>query len=88
MPYWAENDFAACPVEWQGLFKEFADAPGIDLLQALHQAADIDPILEKLRRKYDFYWPSGEPYHDEETAAVRKRKPKKPSAKKKKARRK
>lgn len=71
VPYWIEDGVAACPVEWDGLFKkeEFADSRGMDLLQALHLAADIDALLEKLRSKYDFYWPSGDPYHDDEAAA-------------------
>lgn len=66
-PYWLEDGVAACPVEWDGLFKkeELADTRGMDLLQALHMAADIDPLLEKLRSKYDFYWPTGESYHDD-----------------------
>jgi hypothetical protein len=66
VPYWMEDGVAACPVEWDGLFKtaELADSRGMDLLQALHLAADTDALLEKLRSKYDFYWPSGEPYHD------------------------
>lgn len=66
MPYWVEDGIAACPVEWDGLFEkaELADARGLDLLQALHLAADVDALLEKLRSKYDFYWPSGEPYHE------------------------
>lgn len=67
VPYWVEDDVAACPVEWNGLFEkeELADSRGMDLLQALHLAADIDPLLEKLRNKYDFYWSSGEPYHND-----------------------
>ena len=75
VPYWAEDGMATCPVEWDGLFEEkgLADSRGVDLLQALHLAADTDALLEKLRRKYDFYWASGEPYHDDEaTNAVRR----------------
>jgi hypothetical protein len=68
VPYWVEDGVAACPLEWKGLFdeKELSDTRGMDLLQALHMAVDIDPLLEKLKNKYDFYWPSGESYHDDE----------------------
>ena len=68
VPYWLEEGMAACPVEWDGLFekKELADSRGVDLLHALFLAADTDALLDKLRSKYDFYWPSGEPYHDAE----------------------
>jgi len=67
IPYWLEDGVAACPVEWNGLFEkdELADTRGMDLLQALHMAADIDTLLVKLRNKYDFYWPTGESYHDD-----------------------
>lgn len=84
VPYWVEDGVAACPVEWEGLFdkKELADSRGMDLLQALYFAANTDALLEKLRHKYDFYWPSGDPYHDDDRAspsvkpATRKRKTK------------
>lgn len=64
-PYWAPNDaFASCPIEFEGLFDEFADAKGVDSLQALQQAADIDDMLQRLRHKYEFFWESGDPYFD------------------------
>lgn len=67
MPYWPPNEeFASCPIEWDGLFDRVADAKGIDLVQALQQASDIDSMLERLRTKYNFYWSSGEGYFDEE----------------------
>lgn len=97
VPYWVEDGVAACPVKWDGLIDELMDTRGTDLLQAMYLAVDIEPLLEKLRHKYDFYWPSGEPYHDDDEAAApsvkpaaRKRKPKARSARstKKKVRRK
>lgn len=68
IPYWVEDGLAACPVEWEGLFskEELADSRGMDLLQALHMASDIDLLLEKLRGKYDFYWPTGHAYFDDD----------------------
>lgn len=67
VPYWVEQDLAACPVEWDGIpeLAELSESHGMDLLQALHLAADIDPLLEILRNKYDFYWPTGESYHSD-----------------------
>lgn len=61
-PYWVSDEMAACPVEFEGLFMEISDPCGADLLQALHLASDVDPFLKKLSRKYDFYFPTGEPY--------------------------
>lgn len=66
-PCWLPDDeFASCPIEWDGLFDQVADAKGIDLLQALQQASNIDPMLDALKGKYNFFWPSGEWYFDEE----------------------
>ena len=64
-PYLDEDGMAKCPVEWDGLFENFADMCGMDLLQALQLATNIDSMLEKLRNKYDFFWSSGEPYFDD-----------------------
>lgn len=66
MPFWdADMEFASCPIEWHGLFDHVAPAKGIDLLHAVQQASDIDPMLEALQAKYTFYWPSGEEYFDD-----------------------
>lgn len=64
VPYLDKDGMARCPVEWDGLFENFADIAGMDSLQALQLATNIDSMLEKLRNKYDFFWPSGEPYFD------------------------
>lgn len=68
LPYWRNEDMAACPVEFDGLFNEFADICGADLLHALHLAADVDPFLKKLSKKYDFYFDNGEPYFEDDDA--------------------
>jgi hypothetical protein len=64
-PYLDKDGIARCPVEWDGLFEDFADMAGADLLHALHLAADVDSMLSKLRNKYDFFWDSGEPYFED-----------------------
>jgi len=67
VPYWVNDDMAACPVEYDGLFKNYSDIYGTDLLQALHLASNVDSQLSKLSEsKYDFYFPSGEPYFESE----------------------
>lgn len=66
-PYWADGDeFASCPVEFEGIFAQLADTKGVDELQALHLASDLDGFLRMLRSKYEFYWQSGDPYFDDE----------------------
>jgi len=65
VPYWSEKNMAACPIEYDGLFEEYSDIYGADLLHALHLASDVDSLLKKLsEKKYDFYFPDGEPYFD------------------------
>ena len=64
-PYVDKEGMSRCPVEWGGLFEDFADIGGMDSLQALQLAANIDSMLRKLGNKYDFFWPSGEPYFED-----------------------
>jgi hypothetical protein len=64
-PYVDKDGMARCPVEWNGLFEEFADMCGMDSVQALQLATNVDSMLEKLRNKYDFFWSSGEPYFED-----------------------
>jgi hypothetical protein len=67
VPYWLDKDErAACPHEWEGLYDNLADAQGVDLLHALQLASDINSMLEILKDKYNFYWPNGEEYFDDE----------------------
>ena len=58
---------AACAVEFVGLENEYLDQVyGADLLQALQLAADVDPTLKRFAKKYDFFFPTGEPYFEGE----------------------
>jgi hypothetical protein len=65
-PYVDKEGLTRCPVELEGLFEEYADIGGMDSLHALQLATNVDSMLGKLRHKFDFYWPSGEPYFEEE----------------------
>lgn len=38
---------------------------GADTLQAVRLASDIDALVKRLSRRYDFYFLDGEPYFDE-----------------------
>lgn len=67
VPYWkAGEPYASCPVKYQGLFDDFADAKGMDTLQALELATNVDDMLRRLTHKYRFFWESGDPYFDVE----------------------
>ena len=62
---------AGCSVEYIGL-KEGSvfegenvhEVYGADSLQALQLAADVEPTLRRLSKKYDIYFPCGELYFD------------------------
>ena len=56
-----------CRVETEGLEKEYDhEVYGVDEVQAINIASDIEPFLKRLQKKYDLYWSSGESYFDEQ----------------------
>ncbi len=54
-----------CRVEIEGLDEKGCDFYGVDALQAINMASNIEPLLQRLSRKYDFFWLTGEPYFEE-----------------------
>ena len=57
---------AGCTIEFDGLPEGLTEEVfGADSVQALALAADIDPYLRGMRKKFDFFWLSGEPYFDD-----------------------
>lgn len=57
---------AVCTVEFDGIPDEtLRDTYGAYSLQALQLAADIEPVMRRLSKYYDFYFPTGEGYFDE-----------------------
>jgi len=60
-----DGETAGCKVIVTGLNEEFTEETyGADLLQALQLAADVEPILKRLSKRYDFYFKTGEPYFE------------------------
>lgn len=55
---------SGCHVEVEGLDEPGFDLYGMDSLQAINLASNIDPFLERLSDKYDFFWITGEPYFE------------------------
>lgn len=59
-----EEGFAGCDVLVigvdEGLHSD--NVYGADSLQALHLASNVEPILERLQKKYDIFFTDGEPY--------------------------
>jgi len=63
----ADEGVAGCTVDFDGLPEVTSETVyGADLLQALQLAVNIEPILKRLSRKYDFYFPTGERYFENE----------------------
>ncbi len=61
-----DEEAAGCTVEFDGLPSMKAhEMYGADSLQALQLAANVEPTLKSLGKKYDFFFPSGENYFDE-----------------------
>ena len=67
------EDTAGCTVEFIGIdagevYEEenVHETYGIDSLQALEIAINIEPTLKRISKKSDLYFPTGEPYFDDE----------------------
>lgn len=61
-----ETGAAGCRCEIVGLPDVFDEMSyGADSLQALQLASDVDPLLRALQRKYELYFPTGEPYFED-----------------------
>ena len=61
-PYWIEEGIVAgCAVEYDGLMT-IADRKGVDPLQALQIALDVDVFLRSMGGEFQFFWPTGELY--------------------------
>lgn len=45
---------AGCTIEFDGLDECGSDFYGMDSLQAINLASNIEPLIEKLSAKYDF----------------------------------
>ena len=57
---------AQCTVHFVGL-PDFSTEIiyGADSLQALQLAVDVEPLLRRISKKYDLFFPSGESYFEE-----------------------
>lgn len=60
-----DADVASCIVEFDGLPDSARQAFGADSIQALQLAVDVDRVLRRLSKHYDFYFPTVEAYFDE-----------------------
>ena len=57
---------AVCIVQFEGLPNAKSEQIyGADSLQALQLATNVEPILKRLSKKYDLFFPTGESYFEE-----------------------
>jgi len=56
---------AGCHLEFEGISEESQEIYGVDTIQAINIASDIESNIRRLQKKYDVYWSDGEPYFDE-----------------------
>jgi hypothetical protein len=74
-PYWVkespdgnyryEHELCVCRVEFDGLPELLIrEAYGTDSVQAVGLASNIDGYIRGLEKKYDIFWPTGEPYFE------------------------
>lgn len=61
---WIDDTGAsACAIDTDGLEDEYHHVVyGLDEIQAVNMASNIEPMLKGLAKKYDLFWLSGEPY--------------------------
>ncbi|WP_339632293.1 hypothetical protein [uncultured Sneathiella sp.] len=58
---------AVCSIEFDGIDGQNDKTYGADLLQALELSVNsVEPMLRRLSKKYDLYFPSGEPYFEDD----------------------
>lgn len=61
----ADGETYTCEVTIHGLDEPSIKYFGMDSVQALQLASDLDPLIKRLSAKYDFFWLTGEPYFEE-----------------------
>jgi len=61
-----EEGLVGCHIETEGLENEYEhEAYGVDDIQAINIATDLEPFLMRLQKEYDLYWQSGEAYFED-----------------------
>lgn len=60
----ANGATCTCEVTIAGLDEPSIKYFGVDSVQALQLASNLDPLIKRLSATYDFFWPTGEPYFE------------------------
>jgi len=59
-----QDEFATCIARYDGLFDGDTTAKGVDTLQALQLASNIDSMLAGFKDRFDFFWVDGDSYEE------------------------
>jgi len=62
----ANGETCTCEVTIAGLDEPSIKYFGMDSVQALQLASNLDSLIKRLSAKYDFFWPTGERYFEED----------------------
>lgn len=57
-----EGECYGCRIDIGGIEEEGLDIYGVDAMQAINLASNLEPLLKRLEKKYDLFWDTGEPY--------------------------
>lgn len=57
-----EEGFVSCRIDISGLIEKYPDVYGVDSLQAVNLASNVESLLKRLQKKYDIFWLDGNPY--------------------------
>ena len=55
-----------CRVEFEGLSEYSFDVFGLDSMQAVNLASNVESVLKRVSATFDLFWDTGEPYFLEE----------------------
>jgi hypothetical protein len=55
---------SACHIEIVGIDETYPEVYGVDSLQAINLASNVEGLLKWLQKTYNIYWPCGDPYFD------------------------
>lgn len=63
--FYIEGEVYACKVKIENLDESYPLVFGADGIQSLNLASNLEPFIERLQKKYNIYWHSGEPYFED-----------------------
>jgi hypothetical protein len=60
-----DGQIAGCRVSIVGIDEPEFEVFGTDTMQAINIASNLEPLLQRLSTRFDFFWNTGEPYFED-----------------------